>query len=115
MRTEALQAMARMAATVLILGVCPPEMLLARGVSEADETRHLPDGTIARLGKGGLGEGDRAVAFSPVDQGLAVASGIGIWLYDVGTSRVLALLPTCVFCHFRVVFTRRDDARFFTR
>ena len=97
MRTEALQAMARMAATVLILGVCPPEMLLARGVSEADETRHLPDGTIARLGKGGLGEGDRAVAFSPVDQGLAVASGIGIWLYDVETSRVLALLPTASF------------------
>ena len=43
-------------------------------------TWHLPDGAIIRLGKGRIGEGDRAVAFSPDGQRLAVASGIGVWL-----------------------------------
>jgi len=53
---------------------------------------HLPDGAIARLGKGSISGSDRAVAFSPDGHRLAVASGIGIWLYDVATSRELALL-----------------------
>ncbi len=55
---------------------------------------HLPTGAIVRLGKGAIGENDRAVVFSPDGQHLAVASGIGIWLYEVATSRELALLPT---------------------
>ena len=55
---------------------------------------HLPDGAIVRLGKGLLGESDRSVAFSPDGQRFAVASGIGVWLYEVTTSRALALLPT---------------------
>ena len=54
-------------------------------------TWHLPDGAMIRLGKGRIGEGDRAVAFSPDGQRLAAASGIGVWLYDVATSRELAL------------------------
>ena len=54
-------------------------------------TWHLPDGAIVRLGKGDIGGSDRAVAFSPDGQRLAVASGIGVWLYDVATSRELAL------------------------
>ncbi len=58
------------------------------------QTWHLPDGAIVRLGKGGLSEHEDAVAFSSDGQLLAVASGIGIWLYDVATSRALALLPT---------------------
>ena len=53
---------------------------------------HLPDGAIARLGKGAIGMGDRAVAFSPDGQRLAVASSTGIWLYDVATFRELDLL-----------------------
>ena len=52
----------------------------------------LPDGAIIRLGKGRLGDSDRAVAFSPDGQLLAVASGIGVWLYDVATLRELVLL-----------------------
>ena len=52
---------------------------------------HLPDGAIIRLGKGHLGESDRAVAFSPDGQSLAVAGGIGVWLYDAATLRELAL------------------------
>ena len=57
-------------------------------------TWHLPDNATARLGKGAIGESDRAVAFSPDGQRLAVASGIGVWVYDVASSRELALLPT---------------------
>ncbi len=60
-------------------------------------TWHVPNGVIARLGKGSLGRSDRPIAFSPDSQYLAVASSIGIWLYDVATSRELTLLPTTSF------------------
>jgi len=66
-------------------------------ISVADDnfqTWHLPDGAALRMGKGRIGTGDRAVAFSPDGQFLAVASGIGIWLYEVATSNELALLPS---------------------
>ena len=53
-------------------------------------TWHLPDGAMARLGKGTI----RDIAFSPVGQYLAVASGIGVWIYEVATSRTLMLIPT---------------------
>ena len=52
------------------------------------QTWHLPEGAIARLGKGRIEE----VAFSPDGSLLAVASSIGIWFYDAATSRELALL-----------------------
>ena len=57
-------------------------------------TWHLPDQATVRLGKGSLGQGDRAVAMSGDERYLAVASDIGVWLYEVATSRALALLPT---------------------
>ena len=52
------------------------------------KTWHLPNGTIARLGKGSI---SGTVAFSPDGHTLAVSSGIGIWLYDVATQNELAL------------------------
>ena len=55
-------------------------------------TWELPDGAIMRLGKGVLGGSDRAIAFSPDGKHLAVASGIGIWIYEVATAREHALL-----------------------
>ena len=55
---------------------------------------HLPDSAIIRLGKGNIGSSDRAVAFSPNGQRLALASSIGIWLFDVASARALSLLPT---------------------
>ena len=58
------------------------------------QTWHLPDAATVRLGKGNIGKGDRAVALSPDGQCLAVASDIGVWLYEVATSRALVLLPT---------------------
>ena len=63
-------------------------------VMEGDlHTWHLPDGAVARLGKGRISRGDRAIAFSPDGQLLGVGSETGTWLYDVMTSRAVALLP----------------------
>ena len=57
-------------------------------------TWHLPRAATARLGKGALGESDRAVALSVDGRCLAVASSIGVWLYEAATARAQALLPT---------------------
>ena len=70
-------------------------VLFVQASHAQDDTRlSLPDGAIARLGKGYVGKSDRAVAFSRDGQRLAVASSIGIYLYDVATSRELSLLPS---------------------
>ena len=62
-------------------------------IMEGDyRTWRLPDDAIMRLGKGAIGRGDRTVAFSPDSTRLAVASAIGIWLYDVQTGTEVALL-----------------------
>ena len=57
------------------------------------QTWGLPTGIRLRLGKGGVGEMEDAVAFSPDSQYLAVSSKIGIWLYDATTYQEIALLP----------------------
>ena len=49
---------------------------------------HLPEGATARLGKGRITE----IAYSPDGTRLAVASSIGIWLYDAQTDEALDLL-----------------------
>ena len=49
----------------------------------------LPEGAKARLGKGYV-TGD--IAYSPDSAHIAVASSIGIWLYDVGTGDEVNLL-----------------------
>ena len=49
---------------------------------------HLPEGAKARLGKGGISE----IAYSLDGRRLAVATAIGIWLYDVQTGEELDLL-----------------------
>ena len=48
----------------------------------------LPEGVKARLGKSVLNE----IQYSPDGTRLAVASGIGIWLYDTATHQEVALL-----------------------
>ena len=48
----------------------------------------LPEGAKARIGKGEITE----VAFSPDSNRLAVASSIGIWIYNAHTGEALALL-----------------------
>ena len=49
--------------------------------------QNLPDGALVRLGKGGVSYEDRGIAFSPDGSRLAVATSIGIWLYDVENIR----------------------------
>ncbi len=55
---------------------------------------YLPEGAAARLGRGTMGSSDRAVSLTPDGRTLAVASSIGVWLYEAETSRALALLST---------------------
>ncbi|MYF56998.1 hypothetical protein F4225_14895, partial [Candidatus Poribacteria bacterium] len=50
---------------------------------------YLPEGAIARLGKGGI---IGKIAFSPDSSMIAIPSMIGIWLYDAQTYKELALL-----------------------
>ena len=58
------------------------------------QTWNLPTGARFRIGKGGPGRGDRAAAFSPNGQYLAVSSSTGIWLYNTVNYREVALLPS---------------------
>ena len=59
--------------------------------AEDDNPFSLPEGALARLGKGSIGLDDRAVAYSPDGTRLAVASSRGIWLYDADTGAEVAL------------------------
>ena len=52
----------------------------------------MPNGAIVRLGKGGVSYKDRGIAFSPDGRRLAVATSMGVWLYDAETFDELALL-----------------------
>ena len=65
----------------------PPSM------SGSFQTWHLPEGATLRLGSGKIEKNDRAVAFSPDGQLLAVARNNGIWLYDTETYGPIAFLP----------------------
>ena len=49
---------------------------------------HLPEGVKARIGKGRMND----IALSPDNQQLAVATDIGIWVYNVSTGAEVALL-----------------------
>ena len=64
----------------------------------------LPEGARARLGKGWLSREDRSVAYSPDGTRLAVASSLGIWLYDTHTYTEVALLTDHTGSGYAVVF-----------
>ena len=49
---------------------------------------NLPDGAIARFGKGEIAE----IKYSPDGTQLAVASGIGVWIYNTSTYQEIDLL-----------------------
>jgi len=60
----------------------------AWNISAQDHTRwSLPDGAKLRLGKGAV----EKMQYSPDDTRLAVATSIGIWIYDAKTFKELAL------------------------
>ena len=73
----------------------PKEILTnnRQNINRDYQTWGLPVSIKRRLGKGGVGEMDNAVAYSPDGQYLAVSSNIGIWLYDATTYQELALMP----------------------
>ena len=73
---------------LLLAGV----LFAQESLAQNDNPFGLPEGTLARLGKGQIGEGDRAVSYSPDGTRLAVASILGIWLYDAHTGAAVALL-----------------------
>ena len=80
--------------TLILLSTLTLSMFTPVSVAQTqDYSRvNLPDGAIVRLGKGGVSYEDRGIAFSPDGSRLAVATSIGIWLYDVETFDELALL-----------------------
>ena len=85
---------------LLLMGV-----LFAREARAEDYTRwNLPKGALARLGKGEISSEDRAVVHSPDSTRMAVASNLGIWLYDARTGSEIALLED----YWRGVY---DDVR----
>ena len=53
---------------------------------------NLPDGAIACLGKGGVSYRNQGIAFSPDGSRLALATSMGVWLYDAETFDELVLL-----------------------
>ena len=78
-----------MSICLILVGGMP---FLQVSIAQDYTTLNLPEGAIARLGKGRIGGLDKSIAFSPDGERFAVASGIGIWLYDVEAARELALL-----------------------
>ncbi len=63
-------------------------LFLCNSFAQDYTTWHLPEGAKARLGKGKV----KNVAYSPDGNTIAVAAGIGIWLYDLQTYQELSLL-----------------------
>ena len=57
-----------------------------------DDPFHLPEGALARLGNGIVAGHSRSVVYSPDGTRLAVASSVGIWLFDTDTGDEVALL-----------------------
>ena len=62
--------------------------LVLNSVAENAPQWHLPDGAIARLGKGA----PRGIQYSPDSTRVAVATGSGVWIYDTQTGEELDLL-----------------------
>ena len=50
----------------------------------------LPEGTVARLGMGKIND----IQYSPDGKHLAVASSVGVWIYDAQTGEVINLITS---------------------
>ena len=66
---------------------CVFTLFSANTLAQDSPQWHLPEGAKARLGKGTIYE----IAYSPDGTRLAVASSIGIWIYDAATGEALDL------------------------
>ena len=65
-----------------------PILFLSDGFAQDWTQWHLPEGAIARLGKGKIND----VKFSPDGNRLAVATDIGVWIYDAHTGAEIVLI-----------------------
>ena len=75
---------------LLILTIFFVSMLFQANVSAQDYTQwHLPEGAKARLGKGTITGNS---LYSPDGSLIAVASSIGVWVYDAETHQEIDLL-----------------------
>ena len=63
-------------------------VFLLNGFTQEYTQWHLPDGAEARLGKGSIND----VTFSPDGKLLAVATSIGVWIYDAQTGKEISLI-----------------------
>ena len=63
-------------------------LFLSDGFAQDYTQWHLPEGATARLGKGKIND----VKFSPDGNRLAVATDIGIWIYDAHTGAEIVLI-----------------------
>ena len=87
---------------------------IVEGTQEAREsnryqTLNLPPGARVRIGKGGAGRSDKAVAFSSNGQYLAVSSNVGIWLYDAVNYQEIALLSS-LYSIYNIAFSPDGNA-----
>ena len=74
---------------VLLVAVVLNTTLLLLDIFAQDYTKwHLPPGAKARLGKGWIND----IKFSPHGDRLAVATTIGVWIYDVRTGKEIDLI-----------------------
>ena len=67
----------------LLLVLCLPNTL-----AHEDTGINLPEGAVARIGKGSIND----IQYSPDGARLAVATSIGVWLYDTVIYREVALI-----------------------
>ena len=65
-----------------------PTLFLLDGFAQDYTQWHLPEGATSRLGKGSIND----AKFSPDGTRLAVATSIGVWIYDTHTGAEIALL-----------------------
>ena len=72
----------------LLISLVASTLSLPNTFAEDPTQWNLPEDAKARIGKGKI----NAIQYSPDGKLLAVASSIGVWLYDVATRREIALL-----------------------
>ena len=77
-----------MKAVFALLLLVSSSLYLPNAFPQEDIKGYLPEGAKARVGKGYVYD----IAFSPDNTKLAVASSIGVWIYDKQTGKVLDLL-----------------------
>ena len=63
-------------------------VFLLNGFAQDYTQWHLPDGAKTRIGKGSIGH----ISFSPDGTRFAVATSIGVWIYDAQTGKEISLI-----------------------